>query len=147
MPRHSPCALLSLNSFFRSILSSRSRVPLNFPLRELRKSVVTKIVVHPFTDFSEKPNNHFSPVFSCARFANTPIQFSRYTLLTFAGSERTGSENWTTMILNFVLNYFCREFCLSLQDYEPTNFCRFLSFSLERRWSSHTFRYGYLVTT
>ena len=61
------------------------------------------------------------------------------------------TQNWTTSesyLASLCTNLrLCRDFAL-LYEYEisQTPFAD-LMFSIERRWSSRTFRYGYLVTT
>ena len=43
--------------------------------------------------------------------------------------------------------FFCFGFCLLLNSERSVTPLLSLTFSIERRWSSRTFRYGYLVTT
>ena len=84
----------------------------------------------------------FEPMTPCLQgrcspnWATPPFGFFLWLgLLCFVNELLTLTQNWTT-------TYSCY-----FSSYQKDSCSILLQFSLERRWSSRTFRYGYLVTT
>ena len=99
----------------------------------------TPIMRYPLTGCWHRPI--FPSRFQLSIFGTAQLNFcvrngNRWTLCVSGTNYYFNSvtENWTTNLLDF--------------DLRPTViFWMTVTFSIERRWSSRTFRYGYLVTT
>ena len=57
------------------------------------------------------------------------------------------SENWTTLASSTYRKYLAFRRLVFIPTYDTTYSWQYVRVSIERRWSSRTFRYGYLVTT
>ena len=153
MPRHPPCALISLTySRIMSCFSTEELFEIVFyPLNFFNWISLISSLLFRYSIFKEhlslsdiwspwvlfggdEENRTPDPLLArqvLSQLSYTPI-FNCWCL---ARSEGKFLQNWTIQIQELVSKF----------SYER---CSHRSFSsLERRWSSRTFRYGYLVTT